>query len=1645
MKKVKRILAMMLVFCMMVSVVPVDALAEEESPANVSQEGETTESTTETTDGAGTVAVPIDEEGASGTEKNVLVVNNSELTPIEVGGETSVAVDSVTLDKEAVTISEGNKDTLTATVAPENATDKTVVWTSDNDGVATVDKSGVVTAVSVGTATITAEAEGKSSTCNVTVVAASTEKYSYGGNEYDVEYTEGVDSENVVAYVISEKATGYDSLADAIAQGGTVVLVNNVNVKDHIDIQTSVNLDLNGYMITTDYAGRAFWIIEDGVVVTVNGTTTGSGMTTSVDASETVYHTKAYGSFDIKAQNVTLTINGGNYSQNTNWGGIFRVRDFSGVTVNLNDVTAYTNCQVVASAGAIILNVHGGKFSGGVRANRSYYNAFYLPYSISTFDGATLSVVEGYANAGTGFIEVAGGTAVFSDCKIQAPGDESSIWDAPIQISCGAKVTINSGTYEGQHAVYVMNSGGSLFINGGTYTGAKAAIKADTSTTSTVSTVNVTDGIFTGELAISSGSKLNITGGTFSVDPTNYVAKGYEAVKDSPDAYWTVQPGNYVAQIDDNYYKTLQEAIDAAGTSTTAVTITMLADTTENVTVAEGQNITLNLGNYTLNGGSVESNGTKAAITNYGALTVNGKNSSNKGTIKREDDDTGLTASNSYYVIDNQGTMTLKYVNVSNNSGVNNGHEGSSLIRVGEINPSASLTVSYATLTQPNFNVIKSSGTTTINEYTVIGSENSQLNYAVLSYGEFIMNKSTASVYGPVCIRGYKNATENIHGVATIKYGTIIGNITVEQYPEHASTEKPSLTVSGSAKIDGTIQTGVGNGTTFEEDTVPNTNGSVTLSGGYYTVKPDNAFVEEGKTFVYSSTTGYPYSIGSAVVRIGDVKYSVISTAVKNANEGDTIVLLKDYNASVTINRKVVFDLDQHTISTSKGNLSNLTVKGGATIQNGTISMGRTMLVGAGSSGEIFKNITFVTKDEFPDSTMLQIDASNTIVEFNNCRFNSEKAVNGFISNKNLDKVTVTLDNTSITTAGDIAFSVNGTCTNVNTSLNNCTLSGAKYGIYYPASGTLTVNGGSITGTVTGIENRGANMTITGNAVVTGGTGELTYEPNGGGTTTCNAAVAVVPYSGRNMTIAIENGSFSGTVGYYFNNDNNATVNEKAIKGGYFTTSPAEKYLVDGYGVFANEGTDKGTYKYYVTKAHVVEVTSELQDIKGGKVSESSIAAISGGGKVAEGDVTLTARLLSQGAVTNLQFEGWYAESDRGNRLSSSATWTTNIINDESYVAVYRVTETANANLTLVNNNEGHEENKGIYTVSYKDGTNDKNEVSSESFTTSTGISEVTVTYEQEGKQTVYWLNSSGHVVSTNPKFTTTIVGDVTLTAVTVNNNSGEKHVLVRFISSYDQIISNQSYQIGSKSNLTLPAIPSCVGYEGKAWIFNGTEYKVGQESEFIEAIETVGVSSNDGQILDVRPVYERMEDNNKATISVYLDNEVVRTKEMTLGDGLVLDIQNYEIPEGKKFAGWKVGEKVVSYSDTYIFVPTQAQSYTIEILFSDSVEKQVTTNVTETKATQNTPKNLFEIVAVYDVPKEYTFVETGVYYSSSRENLNNNKTHYVSNVSTPSGTIKVNVNAKVTKLYVKSYVTYIGTDGQVNTIYSDPVIISVQ
>lgn len=130
----------------------------------------------------------------SSNNTSVASVNNGVVTGVAIGQATITAktvdgnftatcavtvetapiinVTGVTLNKTSLELQVGKNETLTATVAPSNAANKNVTWSSSNSGVASV-SNGLVTAIAAGTATITVTTEdgNKTATCSVTVTS----------------------------------------------------------------------------------------------------------------------------------------------------------------------------------------------------------------------------------------------------------------------------------------------------------------------------------------------------------------------------------------------------------------------------------------------------------------------------------------------------------------------------------------------------------------------------------------------------------------------------------------------------------------------------------------------------------------------------------------------------------------------------------------------------------------------------------------------------------------------------------------------------------------------------------------------------------------------------------------------------------------------------------------------------------------------------------------------------------------------------------------------------------------------------------------------------------------------------------------------------------------------------------------------------------------------------------------------------------------------------------------------------------------------------------------------------------------------------------------------------------------------------------
>ena len=209
----------------------------------------------------------------------------------------AVEITAVTLDLSTLTFTMGDAtQTLTATVEPENATVKTVTWSSDNPSVATV-TNGVVTPVGVGTCTITATAGAKSDVCNVTVnpkavtgitLDKSTLEISVNGSAVLTPTVEPSDATNktVIWHSAGESiATVTNGIVTGVAAGVTTI--------------TATTEDGNFFAIC-DVTVKANTIAVTGVTLSPSGTKTAA-------LNETVTFTATVAPTNATNKNVTWT------------------------------------------------------------------------------------------------------------------------------------------------------------------------------------------------------------------------------------------------------------------------------------------------------------------------------------------------------------------------------------------------------------------------------------------------------------------------------------------------------------------------------------------------------------------------------------------------------------------------------------------------------------------------------------------------------------------------------------------------------------------------------------------------------------------------------------------------------------------------------------------------------------------------------------------------------------------------------------------------------------------------------------------------------------------------------------------------------------------------------------------------------------------------------------------------------------------------------------------------------------------------------------------------------------------------------------------------------------------------------------------
>lgn len=728
--------------------------------------------------------------------------------------------------------------------------------------------------------------------------------------------------------MIEETGVAYTSLQDAIDAAETDVTITLL-----ADIGTDkaregliFKMEKAGVSVTLDLAGHSIYSSFDGAIQLIDGTLTvkngyilamGDVFRIVPDQQEKVAKLVLEESLTAKSENYCAV-----FIEPTNKTDKDVFNAILVTSANLSTDGAFGAIQGNGSADGInnrfgtSVTINGGKIE-------SKDLAIYQPQY------GELIITGGEIIGGTSAIEIRAGILKISgDATIVANGTE---------LSCDSNG--NGSTTNGVAVAVIQHTTGlalNASITGGTLKGLAALYQAnpeqnDASEIENVS-LEVENGTFNGQVYSENKSGF-ISGGFFDKLPESALfAEGFTPVDNDGNGVYEVMEG-VVAKIGDAGYTSLQEAINAAETGET---VTLLSNVSENITVAQDKQITLDL-----NGNKIENDGSSHTVTNYGTLTVTGNgtvdNTANgrsalynapdasltilSGTFVRSQEAGSLDGKsdggNSYYVILNQGEMVigtaddeaaneeiLVYAGTSSEDSAN--HRHSSLISSGYFDTATYQEENaYPTLTIYGGTFYGGNGTV----------KNDELNTLTIAGGTFhapdqaLMNWSKATITG-----GEFNGSV----IAWYYNGVNLGKYDV------------------STDIQGGVFNNVVEDRNFSNGNAPRLEG-ITITNGTFASPVREDYLAEGYSFTLEGGNYVPANTAAVaeIDREGVVyPFAELAAALEAAQSGDTIRLLAEYRGSISLAKEgVTLDLNGNDIITT-GSVSLSITAGNVTVTN---------------------------------------------------------------------------------------------------------------------------------------------------------------------------------------------------------------------------------------------------------------------------------------------------------------------------------------------------------------------------------------------------------------------------------------------------------------------------------------------------------------------------------------------------------------------------------------------------------------------------------------------------------------------------------------------------------------------------------------
>lgn len=528
--------------------------------------------------------------------------------------------------------------------------------------------------------------------------------------------------ESAVAEVAEVNGTKYATLQeafDAATNNCTISVLTNVdlgteNVSNYKTKAKNVTVDFGGNKITSagDYTLAPLtsnWTFENGTIENTNAAASYGAVMVSLGSPNTVFKggsnglsivSKTNGIF-VKTNNgnpvltiedgVTISSKIGVYLSgattapwNSQYSGT-KTLNIAGGSIDGTEAGVFVVGSITKNAKEyIVANISGGTITGGYYAvagnGESGHNGTKVNISGGTLksrgaDGAgiyhpqkgALSISGGTIEGAVGVQMCAGDLTVTDGATIKATGiDDTASKTGDGAIADGSAISIVDRNYPGGKPTATVSGGNFDSANG------LAAIRAYGWSNNAVTEFDNTDHAVT------------VSGGTFSAEvPAEYCAEGFASIKNADGTYGVAA----AAQIGDKNYASVQAAIEAA---VDGDTVKLLAGAVEDVTVAEGKSLTLDLNGFKLTNvkdHTITNNGTlviadssaaktgavdnvthaRGALVNYGTATLKGglfERSQEKGVLEPYGN-----GGNSWYTVLNKGTMTIEDGTTVSNAG----------------------------------------------------------------------------------------------------------------------------------------------------------------------------------------------------------------------------------------------------------------------------------------------------------------------------------------------------------------------------------------------------------------------------------------------------------------------------------------------------------------------------------------------------------------------------------------------------------------------------------------------------------------------------------------------------------------------------------------------------------------------------------------------------------------------------------------------------------------------------------------------------------------------------------------------------------------------------------------------------------------